>query len=666
MPRPQREGTTLHYTYEDESGIGLYIINRIDNPSDGSKAVWITQPNGNKGYGGRKVLYGLPDVACATKVLLVEGEKKCEAAVRKNIVPDFTVTTAPGGASGYRTVDLKPLVKPGLSIILWRDNDEPGEQWEKGFYRRLSDAYEKVGLDLDLTFIQPPKDKPMGWDCHDAIKDGTDIPALIATRLDVKQWKLASGYGDDSPSVLIADRILGQLSLMFTAGRLWLWQDNIWRTMEDAALHRVIVSHLGMKATAKKLDEITKLLKAISYAESPFSTPDGEMRIFAKGGDVRIRGGGQEWWSEYADPEPTTFTRSRIPVVYRDDDEWEKAFSVVRENRAKADAYVANQPLDFLGLLRRMWNGEPDVEDRIRFLRQWMGYSLVASVRIPCLLFFWGPGATGKSTIADIINRFLGRENVAHVLTKNLDGQFDLASLEGKLANIVHELPKGQRLPDAMLKLMSDANEMTINRKGVQQYTARITAKHLYVTNHVPWCSDTSDSMFRRLRILTFKNVVPADLQDRALTDKIVGSELEMSAILRWAIDGLIDLLNLGFFVEPPSSVRAKAQWRGEWDVVGEFIKTECTVHENAKIGRQKLYDRFKDWCFSNGHQPLNSRHFRDRVEENCPTVRDDPSHANGRNYLGIGLRAPYGVPEFDFRKELMMVAEARGEATTT
>lgn len=89
-------------------------------------------------------LYRHPDsvpLEEATRVVLVEGEKSVDAALR---LGEPCVTTWPGGAKGVASVDLSPL--HGKEIVVIADNDEPGFQAALELRRRLEAVATFVGV----------------------------------------------------------------------------------------------------------------------------------------------------------------------------------------------------------------------------------------------------------------------------------------------------------------------------------------------------------------------------------------------------------------------------------------------------------------------------------------------------------------------------------------
>jgi putative DNA primase/helicase len=112
-----------------------------------------------KGWNGTKPIYGVEKLRKRqkAKILIVEGEKTCEAAQR--LFPDMICLSWRGGTGNVSYVDWSPL--EDRDVIIWPDNDEHGILAAKHSANSIPNA----------IIIEPPKWKPSGWDLADAEKE---------------------------------------------------------------------------------------------------------------------------------------------------------------------------------------------------------------------------------------------------------------------------------------------------------------------------------------------------------------------------------------------------------------------------------------------------------------------------------------------------------------
>lgn len=125
------------------------------------------------GYGGPRILYGLPELGAESNdrpVLLVEGEKDVDRARACG----YLATCTPGGAAHADKCDLEPL--RGRSLILIPDHDPAGQGYARDLIRILSPIAALIKR-VDLPGL------PLKGDLSDWLDWGhsaADLDALIA------------------------------------------------------------------------------------------------------------------------------------------------------------------------------------------------------------------------------------------------------------------------------------------------------------------------------------------------------------------------------------------------------------------------------------------------------------------------------------------------------
>lgn len=179
----------------------------------------------------------------------------------------------------------------------------------------------------------------------------------------------------------------------------------------------------------------------------------------------------------------------------------------------------------------------PDPDTRY-FAHQMVGYTIYHRDmrQLPALFILFGPGGTGKSTLANMIARILGRNSYSKCGLSDLANEFTRASqLAGKLLNICEEASdqsrKELKLDIGLLKKLSDGDELPFNNKGANAYMAANTAKLLFTTNVRPdFGSD--DGIVRRLYRVPFYNKIhPSDDEYRALMSREALTWLAMTSL---------------------------------------------------------------------------------------------------------------------------------------
>lgn len=165
-----REGfvNTATYTYTDEQGAPLYLVERWEKTEDGEKLKEFVQhvPGGTSLGDVRRVLYNLPAVMKSQAVYLVEGEKDCETLAKLGLV----ATTNSGGAKFWKP-EFDAMLQ-GKDVVIISDNDEVGKKRGTDLYARL----EGVAKSVRIAVVS---DLPKG-DVTDYLdKEGGTIASLM-------------------------------------------------------------------------------------------------------------------------------------------------------------------------------------------------------------------------------------------------------------------------------------------------------------------------------------------------------------------------------------------------------------------------------------------------------------------------------------------------------
>lgn len=166
MTHGQHGKPTGSWSYRDTSGRLLFLIARYDT-KDGKQFLpwsWDGRQWICKAWPMPRPLFGLPELAQAPNrpVLIVEGEKTCEAA-RKLAGDHYCVVTWPNGSKAVGKADWSPLY--GRKVLIWPDADEPGIVAGQEIAKILHSHCPEVKI-IDSF------NRNDGWDAADAVKDG--------------------------------------------------------------------------------------------------------------------------------------------------------------------------------------------------------------------------------------------------------------------------------------------------------------------------------------------------------------------------------------------------------------------------------------------------------------------------------------------------------------
>lgn len=296
----------------------------------------------------------------------------------------------------------------------------------------------------------------------------------------------------------------------------------------------------------------------------------------------------------------------------------------------------------------------PDAEVRA-FLQRWFGYCLTGLTVEQCLVFLYGTGANGKSTLVELLLWILGD----YAMTLNFASLYhddrkrggeatpDIAQLPGARMVLASEPEAGVRFSESLVKTLTGDESIKARNlnKGFFEFTPEF--KLTLAGNHKPTIRGQDEGIWRRIHLVPFTVQIPKERRDRKLKDKL---RAEASGVLNWLIEGAREALERGLM--PPASVAAATeQYRSESDQLGQFLSDETVKMHGKRVQATVLYGRYCDWCKDNAAEPISAtlfgRRLRDRgmesekygvmywrgielVERSEPRTPDDGSGGHG------------------------------------
>ena len=269
----------------------------------------------------------------------------------------------------------------------------------------------------------------------------------------------------------------------------------------------------------------------------------------------------------------------------------------------------ADCPL-FIDTLQGIFQNFPDRDDMIRHMGEILGYTIQPYKNIASWWLFRGPGGDGKSTILKILEGILEDAQLNSTIKLLSSGSADgynhaMASLVGKLAVIIEEVPAGYLLKDAGVKMLSENTKMEANPKRADAFNFMYAGNLIMCSNGFPATRDLSHGMFRRANIIPFnRQFTQSNEEDLDRAANILGDAKEMSGVLNFMLEGLERLRNRGRFLPPESCVKAKEEWLGEANNVIRFINEKVTKSKDSTVKMCELgtlYEfYYQPWCQDN------------------------------------------------------------------
>ena len=308
-----------------------------------------------------------------------------------------------------------------------------------------------------------------------------------------------------------------------------------------------------------------------------------------------------------------------------------------------------SKPKRFLEFLDQVWPNDPESID---CLQEWFGYLLTPDTSLQKILMIVGPKRSGKGTIARVLSKLLGSENVASPTLADLGGSFGLQGMDGKTVAFIHDARLSARTDRAIVteRLLSISGEDTldITRKLLPTLTSvRLLTRLVMFTNELPRFSDSSGALASRFDILQIKETF-YNREDPHLIGKLLK---ELPGILLWAVEGWKRLNDRDpkRIVLPQSSLDVLREMDEMGSPVGAFVNDCCELpqsteeRDNHRVPVKELYAAFRRWSTDRGaSRCLDEVGFGKDLRSVLPKLDRKRVSAGGSRswvYVGIKLR---------------------------
>ena len=250
-----------------------------------------------------------------------------------------------------------------------------------------------------------------------------------------------------------------------------------------------------------------------------------------------------------------------------------------------------------------------------------------------------GIGSNGKSTLLNLLNAFLGSDNVSKVPLQELDeNRFKRADLFGKLANVFADLDSRALQRSTYFKTITTGDDIDAERKHKDPFSFRPFCKLIFSANEIPKSNDRTFAYYRRWIIIPFPNKFEGRSDNKNLIDELTTPE-ELSGLFNHALHGLERLIANQEFSENKTTREALEQYKTANDNVKEFLEECCVVGMGEKISRAGLFGQYRKFCEVNEYRPVSQIKFNARLLELYPHVEKTRDADTKRTKIWLNLK---------------------------
>ena len=184
---------------------------------------------------------------------------------------------------------------------------------------------------------------------------------------------------------------------------------------------------------------------------------------------------------------------------------------------------------------------EKIIEDKelIAYLQRAVGYVLTGLTSEEVMFVLWGDGNNGKSTFRETLFAILGDYAVGSDATLLVDDRRrggatpDLVRLHGRRLVTINETEQNDHLKELRVKYITGHDAITARDLYEGYFDFTPTHKTFLTTNNKPIVKGTDEGIWRRIHLLPFVRVIPAEERDPNFREKMLLPELP--GILNWA-----------------------------------------------------------------------------------------------------------------------------------
>jgi putative DNA primase/helicase len=273
----------------------------------------------------------------------------------------------------------------------------------------------------------------------------------------------------------------------------------------------------------------------------------------------------------------------------------------------------------------------------VEYLQRLVGYCLTGRTDEQVIVFAYGTGANGKSTLLTLMRELWGgyaEHTPAETLLVKHDEavRADIARLRGARLVTSTESEDGKRLAEGLVKTLTGGDPVTARHLYREFFEYRPQFKIILASNHKPVIRGDDHGIWRRIHLLPFAVTIPPERRDKDLAEKL---RAEWPGILAWAVRGCLEWQRVG--LAPPEEVQeATKEYREDSDLIGRWLLERCIVDRGATVAAAVAYRDYSKWIEGQGAHPMSLMAFSRKLRERGFERRKSSSVL----FLGLGLLA--------------------------
>ncbi len=313
--------------------------------------------------------------------------------------------------------------------------------------------------------------------------------------------------------------------------------------------------------------------------------------------------------------------------------------------------------------------------EKVPLIYELIAYVLMSHVKYQKAFILYGPTESGKSTLLELMNRFLAGNDIKErgkiieqYRLQDLGKRFRIANLMGKIMNQRPELPSKKVMDTEIFKMIVSDPFLKGELKNVQKTVAwRNRCKLLFSCNELPELpKDTGDDFWRRWILIPcyskFKDkdkMTQEDYDDSTtfekninILEKVCTSE-EFSGLLNHVLEAWIRLEEREFF-KFDDLEKIKSLWQIDVNPSKLFVDEHCEIEEKYEVGYYDFISKNNEYR-EKEHKAHSIRATKTTQSLRRINPQISPNTASGekKKYKGIRIKkdSPYCPSTIDIEQ---------------
>jgi putative DNA primase/helicase len=293
------------------------------------------------------------------------------------------------------------------------------------------------------------------------------------------------------------------------------------------------------------------------------------------------------------------------------------------------------EPVLFNKFMAETFKGSESLIDYVETI---FSLCLTGDVSEQKVWFFVGEGNNGKSVITDVMMSIFGdyaaKTDKDLILDKKFQSQNQshLARLNGKRLVFITETGQNEKLNEPQVKDMSGGEPLIARFLYKNEFEFTPQFKMIMMSNYEPIIRGTDYGIWRRTRIVRFKNIIPPDKIDTHLSDKLIK---ERNSIFWLLVKHYVAYRKAGRLIEPDEVLNETNMYRTDMDLVQKWIDENCEVGSEFSATANDLWHDFDLWLEKRKEYQMSQTQFGRNLSRKFGKRRG----GSGNIYLGIELK---------------------------